>query len=200
MKTLHFLLLTLLLIGMAGCRARMTVTTGTTVGLVANPGDGNTRPPRVTLAYRRAETAFVPTDEKNARKEDGKNSDCYSALAFIDFRTKWFGETSIAQFIGTGHAARNLVSTDDKFASAFTKAVAEQIGRENDQVEVMLNWLYDGQGNIVPGNLTRFVQNTRFAAQPEVVGRLNRDQLRQKLKTEWGPDIPAFWRNVPAQP
>ena len=200
MKTSRLLLLLLVVSTITGCRARMHIATGTTVGLVANPGDGNTRPPRVTLAYRRGETAYVPTDKKNAHKEDGKNSDCYSALAFVDFRTRWFGETSIAQFIGTGHAARDLVTTDDTFSTAFSRAVAVQISREDAQVEAMLRWLYDANGRIVPANAARIVQNTRFAQQPDAVSALDRDALRQKLKREWSLDIPELWKNVPPQP
>ena len=116
MKALTLVFTTVVLVLLpAACARRMTVSTGTTIGLNATPGDGKSQSPQVTLAYKRAELALVPTGEKAAKKEDGNNSDAYSALAIIDFRTKWFTGTSIDQFIATGHASRDIQAADSAF-------------------------------------------------------------------------------------
>lgn len=118
----------------AACSPRVTVVTGTTIGLKATPGnpDGG-RPPQVTLGYKRAEVALVPTAEAQARRRNGtdvprapttgqapvvENSDAYSTLASVFFETTWFDRTEIASFISTGFAARALVAPDDQAADA----------------------------------------------------------------------------------
>lgn len=93
---------TLLLI--AGCAPRVNLTTGTTIGLKATPGDGSARPPQVTLGYKRAELAFVPTEGKGATAA----ADAASTLASIHFSTRWFGHTELDSFIATGVAAQKL--------------------------------------------------------------------------------------------
>lgn len=100
----------------SGCARRMTIVTGTTIGLHATPGDGQSQTPQVTLAYKRAELALIPTGGNSATNDPA--SDAYSALALIDFRTKWFRGTSIDQFIATGHASREIQEQGDEFATA----------------------------------------------------------------------------------
>jgi len=89
----------------SACGPRVIMSTGTTIGLKATPGDGNTRPPQVTFAYKRAELSLVPTS--NAKKAT-THSDAFSTLAAIHFRTQWFGSTEIRSFLGTGLAARDI--------------------------------------------------------------------------------------------
>ena len=64
-------LLTLLmvLVSVAGCAPRVNLSTGTTIGLKATPGHGNTRPPQVMLGYKRAELSLVPTEGKGATSD-----------------------------------------------------------------------------------------------------------------------------------
>lgn len=108
-----------------GCARRMTVATATTIGLHATPGDGQSQTPQVTLAYKRAELAMVPTGAQAAKKDASNgDTDAFSALAIIDFRTKWFGETSIDQFIATGHAARDI-QDGPEFTGALLGVYAE---------------------------------------------------------------------------
>lgn len=90
----------------SGCGPRMYVVTGTTIGLHATPGDGQTRPPQVTLAYKRAETAIIPTGKATAKRD---LSDAYSAFAAFSFFSKWWGDTRLDSFIATGVAAQNIV-------------------------------------------------------------------------------------------
>lgn len=108
----------------AGCARRMTVATGTVIGLNANPGDGQSQLPQITFAYKRAEFALVPTGGNTATNDSSSNpkaTDAYSALAIVDFKTKFFSETSIDQFIATGHASRDI----QQEGSEFTEALAQ---------------------------------------------------------------------------
>lgn len=89
---------------LSACGPRVVISTGTTIGLKATPGDGNTRPPQVTLGYKRAETALVPTAGGKATAD----ADAFSTLAAIYFSTKWFGRTEIHSFVGSGVAAREI--------------------------------------------------------------------------------------------
>lgn len=130
MKTIHTLCLLAALTGTlagSGCARRMTLSTGTVIGLTATPGDGQSQLPQVTFAYKRAEMALVPTGGKAASNKPP--TDAYSALAVIDFHTRWFHETSIDQFIATGHAARDIQTE----GSEFTQALA-QGGDVRDEV------------------------------------------------------------------
>ncbi len=102
-------LITAMVLGLLGltlcaCGPRVIISTGTTIGLKATPGDGNTRPPQVTFAYKRSELALVPTSGNKATS----NSDAFSTLAAIHFSTEWFGSTEIRSFLGTGMAARDI--------------------------------------------------------------------------------------------
>jgi hypothetical protein len=107
------------------CTPRVNLITGTTIGLKATPGDGNTRPPQVVLGYKRAELSLVPT------KGDGAKdiSDAASTLAAIHFSTRWFGHTELDSFIATGPAARLIVASNSAFSPALesqTLAVAPE--------------------------------------------------------------------------
>lgn len=136
LRTVPSRLLFLFLLGLAlttvGCAAshqpRVTVVTGTTVGLKATPGDGQTRPPQVTLGYKRAELAINPTKGGTATKDA---SDAFSTLAAFFFSTHWFGQTELASFIATGHSARDIQTSGQEFSTAFAQetlgVVAEEI-------------------------------------------------------------------------
>ena len=144
----------------SGCARRMTVSTGTTIGLHATPGDGKSQTPQVTLAYKRAEMALVPTGGKAATKEP--DADSYSALAIVDFRTRWFGGTSIDQFVATGHAARDI----------------QEQGNE-------------GQGNEFTAQLVKYARSDSakglrdwIKSAPNVVER----KKREKAIADWIPD------------
>src|SRR5207245_9104489 len=89
----------------SACKPRVIIVTGTTLGLKATPGDGNSRPPQVTLGYKRAEAALVPTSGAAA---DDHGRDAFATMAAFDFRTRWFGATELASFVGTGFAARDI--------------------------------------------------------------------------------------------
>jgi len=88
----------------SACKPRVIIVTGTTLGLKATPGDGNSRPPQVTLGYKRAEAALVPTSGAAA---DDHGRDAFSTMAAFDFRTRWFGQTELASFVGTDRRARH---------------------------------------------------------------------------------------------
>ncbi len=93
------------LLSASGCGTpRVNLITGTTIGLKATPGDGQTRPPQVMLGYKRGEVALVPTSGNGATE----TTDAQSALASFHFSTRWFGHTEIDSFIATGNAARHL--------------------------------------------------------------------------------------------
>lgn len=117
----------LIVINLTACGPRILVSTGTTLGLKATPGDGQTRPPQVTFGYKRAEVAFIPTKgqiatstvDKDPTKLNG--NDAFSTLAAIHFKTEWFGKTELQSFVGTGIAARDI-QTQPNFTAAFTKA------------------------------------------------------------------------------
>ena len=123
------------LVVLQGCtEPRVLLLTGTTVGLDASPGDGQTRPPSIVFGYKRSEVAFVPTDGQLSKKggqekqgaspnpagagnqataPDGKtvpegSTDAYSTLAILNLVLNWFSSARIEQFIATGHAARDI--------------------------------------------------------------------------------------------
>jgi hypothetical protein len=150
------------LIGLAGCGPRVLIVTGTTLGLKATPGDGETRPPQVTLGYKRAETAIVPT-----KGEFGTaNSDAYSVLAAFDFRSAWFGKTELASFIASGNAARKIQTPQvpgqpSAFATAFAKGtiVPDAEALQTRKVRLIERWkvLSDAEATAV---LTQARQST----------------------------------------
>ena len=89
---------------LSACGPRVIISTGTTLGLKATPGDGSSRPPQVTLGYKRAELALIPTAGKKSSGEE----DAYSTLAAFRFETTWFDRTDLHSFIGSGMAAREV--------------------------------------------------------------------------------------------
>lgn len=123
----------------SGCdpRRRVVVATGTTLGLKATPGDGQSRPPQVTLGYKRAELALVPTRGQAATSgapeclnpgagaAPAKCTDAFSTLTAFDFRTRWFGATQLSSFVSTGFAAREIQVEE---AAAAGKAGAPEGG------------------------------------------------------------------------
>lgn len=143
MKTFTSSLLLAVLIGAvggsgSGCARRMTIATGTTIGLHATPGDGKSQSPQITFAYKRAEMALVPTGGKAATKEP--DADSYSALAIVDFRTKWFSGTSIDQFVATGHAARDIQEEGDEGkGNEFTAQLVKYAN--SDTAKLLRDWI-----------------------------------------------------------
>lgn len=111
----------------SACGPRVIISTGTTIGLKATPGDGNTRPPQVTFGYKRAETALVPTKGGKATS----SADAFSTLAAIHFSTEWFGATELQSFVGTGIAARDIQGSSD-FQDQFAAAT---LGQVPDEIE-----------------------------------------------------------------
>lgn len=130
----------------SGCdpRRRIVIVTGTTIGLKATPGDGESRPPQVTLGYKRAELALVPTRgeaatggskqcaDETAAKDPKKCTDAFSTMAAFDFRTRWFGATQLSSFISTGFAAREIQTeetpTQGERVTAAPNAFTEEFG------------------------------------------------------------------------
>lgn len=119
----------LLSLTLMGCGPRVTITTGTTIGLKATPGDGATRPPQVTFGYKRAETSLVPTAGRKATS----NTDAFSTLASIYFRTTWFGKTELRSFISTGNAARDIQGTSEDNEQPATRDIQPAEPRAKSQ-------------------------------------------------------------------
>ncbi|MCP4369299.1 MAG: hypothetical protein GY797_14460 [Deltaproteobacteria bacterium] len=111
---------------LTGCGPRLSIITGTDVGLSANSGDGTSRPPQVTLGYKRGEMAIIST-ARDVAKNNGTpgsgtvNTDAFSSLATFHLKTRWFDETKIKQFIATGHASTEI-QEGDEFAQGFAQA------------------------------------------------------------------------------
>jgi hypothetical protein len=114
----------------AGCGPRLNLVTGTTVGLKASPGNG-TALPQVTLAYKRSESAVIPTRGASAvASAPGSNnqaSDAYSALTAYFLQTSWFGKTTLESFISTGPAAQNLAKPNSAFQEEFAAATLKKV-------------------------------------------------------------------------
>lgn len=116
-KKLILCLALLPLLAGGGCGGnRLYVVTGTSVGLHCTPGDGSTTPPQVSLAYKRTELAIIPTTAAGATTD----TDAYSSLAGFDFKSHFFGETALHQFISTGFASRKLLE-NPAFTEGFGK-------------------------------------------------------------------------------
>lgn len=123
-RYLSIALLCAIAAAIGGC-SRVVIATGTTLGLKATPGDGTSRPPQVTLGYKRGELALVPTKSERAVNDDedpAKDSDAFSTLASFFFQTSWFGRTEVESFIATGHAARRIQGESSRFNEAFAEA------------------------------------------------------------------------------
>jgi hypothetical protein len=139
--------------GLAGCGTRVITTTGTTLGLKASPGDGQTRPPQVTFGYKRAEASMIPTKGNGATRvpndpDHANNVDAYSTLSTFYFSTEWFGSTHIASFIGTGFAARDIIGDGTfarSFASATVRSLPASLQNRRVQLDGQLRSLSDAQ-------------------------------------------------------
>jgi hypothetical protein len=168
----------------------MVVSTGTTIGLKATPGDGNTQAPQVTFAYKRAELAYVPTDSKRAKKskdEKDTDSDAFSALAAVDVKSKWFfGSTTINQFISSGFAAQEI-SSNKNFSANFRTAAT----RDNRPVAIQdaarrlhLAALEKTNG-MTPQDRERFFQNLKL---PGRTGNTTENSFFGFLRSSENPD------------
>ena len=104
----------------SGCGPRVIVVTGTTVGLKATPGDGQTRPPQLVVGYKRAEAAVIPVEGDGATHsgDTQKDKEAASTVASFYLESHWMGRTDIRAFIGTGFAARKVAESTD-FAHVF---------------------------------------------------------------------------------
>jgi hypothetical protein len=109
-----------------GCSPRVIVVTGTTVGLKATPGDGQTRPPQLVVGYKRAETAVIPVEGGGADQATGR--DAASTVASFYLKHEWTATTEIRSFIGTGFAARKIVGSEG-FAKEFLEKAPPEPGR-----------------------------------------------------------------------
>lgn len=98
----------LLSLGASACGLgnRVLVVTATKIGFHATPGDAQAQPPQVTLAYKRSETAVLPTESGTANDQ----KDAFSVLATFDFMTNWFSNTELTSTIATGLAAQNVAA------------------------------------------------------------------------------------------
>jgi len=141
------------------CGPRVVIVTGTTLGLKATPGDGNSRPPQVTLGYKRAEAAIVPTNGAVSMKD---GTDAFSTMAAFDFRTRWFGETELASFVGTGFAVREIQDDangtefgDGFFAASTVKDVPAPLQDRRKALATQLNGMSDAQCRQVLGQVSR---------------------------------------------
>ena len=166
MKTSHLLLLAALVAAFggagSGCARRMTVTTGTVIGLVANPGDGQSQPPQITFAYKRAEMALVPTSGQPATNSAGVKSDAFSSLTLVNFQTKFFGKTSIDQFFATGHASRDIQTQGTEFTAELLKSVNARIAIENVYVTQVIAAVDDGTGKVDATKYNKLAKGTPF--------------------------------------
>jgi hypothetical protein len=109
------------------CAPRVIVATGTTLGIRATPGDGQTRPPQVVLGYKRAEAALIPVEGGGAQTNgDEMKTDAASIVASFYLKSEWTAGTEIRSFIGSGFAARSIVG-DSWFSYAFANAALSNL-------------------------------------------------------------------------
>lgn len=105
--------LALAVLAFAGCASNphVIIATGTTLGIKATPGDGQTRPPQLVVGYKRAEVAVIPVDATGAQRDDARvvQKEAASTVASFYMKNTWTSETVIRSFIGTGFAARSVV-------------------------------------------------------------------------------------------
>lgn len=183
---------------LCGC-SNMVISTGTTIGLKATPGDGSTQTPQVTFGYKRMELAYVPVDaasaskapppRKGAKPEDpspaGQNKspapgdvDAFSALAVIDVQTKWFGRTVIKQFISSGIAARDI-STNENFSKNFAVFSGPQSTPVKTQAAEGLKELEAKSSQLKPEEKNRLEDQLREARTENQVQAI-RETIRNK--------------------
>ena len=114
----------------SGCAPHVIIATGTTLGIKATPGDGQTRPPQVVLGYKRAEAAVIPVEGGGAQMKDKEvEKDAASTVASFYLKSQWTDATEIRSFIGSGFAARNIVK-DEVFATNFAVAATPRLSTE----------------------------------------------------------------------
>jgi hypothetical protein len=132
------------LLAAGGCAPRVVVATGTTLGIKATPGDGQTRPPQLVVGYKRAEATLIPVEGDGAKKKKGSEKpsdiekDAPSVVSSFYLKSRWTSDTEVRSFIGTGFAAQNIVdqaqdrkSVDDpgSFGQAFKDAAEATLKR-----------------------------------------------------------------------
>jgi hypothetical protein len=105
----------------------MTVVEATVIGLNATPGNGSSTAPQVTFAYKRAETALIPTSGTGATGQ----TDALSSLSALYCKSRFFGTTEIDDFVSTGFASRELVRS-----STFGRAVSAAVAATNSPASV----------------------------------------------------------------
>lgn len=190
---------------LSGCGPRMLISTGTTIGLKATPGDGQTRPPQVTFAYKRAETAFVPTKGQKSASCPSPDtgavcgSDAFSSLAAIQFSTEWFGTTELKSFIGTGIAARDIIADNGDFNAALataalgSKALATL---RTDAVGDIADWITIDDC-VDPGRLEQlFLCAGKNESTAKSLGKryagMSRLEFVQAFQRDYGPKAPTY--------
>jgi len=110
----------------SGCAPHVIIATGTTLGIKATPGDGQTRPPQVVLGYKRAEAALIPVEGGGAEMNGSEvKTDAASTVASFYLKSQWTAGTEIRSFIGTGFAARQIVN--ENFAREFARAALSNL-------------------------------------------------------------------------
>jgi hypothetical protein len=200
----------ILLLNLTACGGgpRMLVNTGTTLGLKATPGDGQTQPPQVTLGYKRAESALIPTKGKTAQgcapKKDKNTSTCetetdaFSSLGAIHLDTRWFGTTEIRSFVGTGIAARDIIDKKD-FKDEFENAALDP----NALAQMRRDAVDDIAAFVVVGDSTSKAKLQAFflcvGKSPDIATKLattyagnSREEFIENFKRSYGPVAPQY--------
>jgi hypothetical protein len=94
-----------------------------------------------------------------------------------------------------------MIKRLDPAAAALDPLVQKQIETVNSNIEKALEWLYGSEAKPKPQNLTTFLKGSRFKNNPELFADLSKEQLRQKLQTQWHLEFASkLWPNVPTQP
>jgi hypothetical protein len=110
----------------SGCAPRVIIATGTTLGIKATPGDGQMRPPQLVIGYKRAEAALIPVEGGGAQMNGSEvKSDAASTVASFYLKSQWMAGTEIRSFIGSGFAARHILS--ESFAKEFARAALSNL-------------------------------------------------------------------------
>jgi hypothetical protein len=192
------------ILGASGC-SHVVIATGTTLGLKATPGDGETRPPQVTFGYKRAELAMVPTKRGTATKcpapgavaapidpADGsetpaapcQETEAFSTLASFFFETQWFGRTEVESFIATGHAAKEIQGV--KFAEGFSQVaksgqLAPSVAKDREALIERWRGMNNDEAAAVlnAGGITAPVDGDALDTLRSAIDNANPDQLRE---------------------
>jgi hypothetical protein len=112
----------------SGCQSYLAFGTATKFGLdISQRAD---QQPEITMGYRRAEMASIPTAETAAKSEDASaTKDAYSVLArfAVSYDSPFATDSKglrLRQFFATGMAARKAAATPD-MQTAFGNAAHE---------------------------------------------------------------------------